>query len=89
MLIVYVAVALLALAVCVLFAMVGELATRVLKPEEIRPIELPEAQPIEAVRRDAAVQTIPGPLLGRSGPMAAPDDSRAVAARCPTPAAAR
>jgi hypothetical protein len=74
MLIVYVAVALLALAVCVLFAMVGELATRVLKPEEIRPIELPEAQPIEKVKPGVRVASVPGPLLGRPGEIAAPED---------------
>ncbi len=63
MLIVYVAIALLAIAVCVLAAMVGELANRVLTPAELRrPVQMPEMKAIHGINRDAWVATIPTPI---------------------------
>ncbi len=76
MLVVYVAIALLVIAVCVLAAMVGDLAGRVLSPTELRrPVEMPELTAIEDVNRDAWVATVPAPL-GSTGaePVPAPAD---------------
>src|SRR5438552_6126389 len=76
MLIVYVALGLPAVAFCVLAAMVGELARRVLNPAELgRAAELPETKAIEGVNLDAWVSTVP-PSLGSTSadPIDAPAD---------------
>jgi hypothetical protein len=76
MLIVYVALGLLAVAFCVLAAMVGELARRVLNPAELgRSADLPELKAIEGINLDAWVSTVPTPLGSTSpDPIEAPAD---------------
>lgn len=73
MLIVYVTLALLAVAVCVLYAMVGELASRVLRPDELRrPVQALETKPIDGISLGAAVPAVPA-VLG------SPDDRQVAA----------
>ncbi|WP_163509071.1 hypothetical protein [Fodinicola acaciae] len=76
MIVVYVAVAVLAVAVCVLFAMVGELATRVLAPSELqRGGAAAETAVIDGVSIGTEVSALPPTVGGPPADVEAPTDA--------------